>query len=673
MAFNQIFKYFSVTVTLLALTLGVVARFYGIGTSPLAIDEYYIAQAVKNILSHGLPSFMCGGFYTRGLVLQYTAAALTIFGADIEEALRLVAVLFNLLAVPAIVLLSRRMGSLYLAAGAVLLFALSIWEIEYARFGRMYAPFQAAFLWYCVALSYAYLGSMRAFVLSLLLGTMSVLIYEGAIFLLVLSFVPLVAGRIRGLGAWVAAATTTLFGFSFIDYDFGALGARQTLPAALRTDSAGYWSLPIDYPPTLDILGGGGPMVILGTAVTIGLVGFILYREFRRDKSRTEELTWMGSAWLVFIVILAGLGLFGSILALSLVGMIWGWFRIQELDRQALSVTLVTIIVAGIIWTAVSLAESSGSTVSRLVSTVKLLFLYPDIYSEVIYRWIRSLPVFSLIAVSSISAAMTIIMHHRHKSVVEDKLYLFFTGLTLLLVYAVAILPQMYSTIRYTYFLHPLVIILTIQAWSIIGRHFLQRALPEYTEGVIIGVMTALVLVTSTDYSLGHIRNITRPDVMYRLNMNKWQVDRVYRRWDYRSPAVYVNTHATTGDIVLTTSQSVPFYLDRLTHFYANSDGREFNNIAICEGEQERWSGATLVYTPSSLDSLLKTRGTRRVWAILRAADRKEASPEERALVSTYKNDQVFASQDGRLIVLRIDADSTSPAAMQNQTAEDLN
>ena len=33
---------------------------------------------------------------------------------------------------------------------AVAVLALSVWEIEIGRFGRMYAPFQALFAWYIV-------------------------------------------------------------------------------------------------------------------------------------------------------------------------------------------------------------------------------------------------------------------------------------------------------------------------------------------------------------------------------------------------------------------------------------------------------------------------------------------------------------------------------------------
>ena len=43
--------------------VGVLVRFRGLGTWPLAVDEYYLAQSVQNILRVGLPEYPCGGRY----------------------------------------------------------------------------------------------------------------------------------------------------------------------------------------------------------------------------------------------------------------------------------------------------------------------------------------------------------------------------------------------------------------------------------------------------------------------------------------------------------------------------------------------------------------------------------------------------------------------------------
>ena len=65
---------------------GTLARFWGLGRWPLAIDEYYFAQSVQNLLHFGIPKFPCGGLYVRGLVLQYASAALQWVGLSAELA-----------------------------------------------------------------------------------------------------------------------------------------------------------------------------------------------------------------------------------------------------------------------------------------------------------------------------------------------------------------------------------------------------------------------------------------------------------------------------------------------------------------------------------------------------------------------------------------------------------
>ena len=139
-----------------AIAVGLYARLYALGESPLAIDEYYLAQSIRNILETGFPRFDCGGYYVRGLIQQYSTAVLNIVGIDMHVALRTITVLANIAAIPAVYLLGKRIGGFNAAVCACILFALSVWEIEIARFGRMYAPFQAIFVWYCVALCRAY-------------------------------------------------------------------------------------------------------------------------------------------------------------------------------------------------------------------------------------------------------------------------------------------------------------------------------------------------------------------------------------------------------------------------------------------------------------------------------------------------------------------------------------
>ncbi len=71
---------------LAAIAIGVYSRFSGLGVWPLTTDEYFIVRSVDNILQHGIPEFNCGGYYMRGLTLQYLIASLLALGTQPEFA-----------------------------------------------------------------------------------------------------------------------------------------------------------------------------------------------------------------------------------------------------------------------------------------------------------------------------------------------------------------------------------------------------------------------------------------------------------------------------------------------------------------------------------------------------------------------------------------------------------
>jgi len=189
-------EYFSVlchSIMFLAIAIGIYVRIKGLGKWPLAVDEYYIAKSVKNILIHGLPQFECGGYYVRGLLYQYVAAPFLFFCSNDEFYLRIIPVFFNILAIPPIYWLGKRLSGSTVACIAVALFSLSLWEIEFARFGRMYAPFQTIFLWYILFLYRVIVDQSEKYENWLhVLSFVAIFLYEASIFLLLLNFLPLI-------------------------------------------------------------------------------------------------------------------------------------------------------------------------------------------------------------------------------------------------------------------------------------------------------------------------------------------------------------------------------------------------------------------------------------------------------------------------------------------------
>src|ERR1700722_14340395 len=121
-------------VAAMAALAGLWFRFRGLSFAPFSVDEYYLARSIDGVVHTGLPRFVCGGFYMRGLVLQYGAAALQLAGASAEFAPRVVCAISSVIALPAVYLLGRRLQGPLLALLAFTVCALSVWEIEMARF-----------------------------------------------------------------------------------------------------------------------------------------------------------------------------------------------------------------------------------------------------------------------------------------------------------------------------------------------------------------------------------------------------------------------------------------------------------------------------------------------------------------------------------------------------------
>ena len=174
-----------------AICLGVYGRLKGLGFAPVSPDEYYLARGVDGILKYGLPAFDCGGYYQRGLGMQYLIAGLRWAGLSIELASRIVCAVSSIALFPAVYLLGQRLVSRNLALIVVAVVALSIWQIELARFGRMYAPFHAIFTWYLVFfLRYVVDRDTRAMVPMMALTFVGAFVWEGSVFLALANFFP---------------------------------------------------------------------------------------------------------------------------------------------------------------------------------------------------------------------------------------------------------------------------------------------------------------------------------------------------------------------------------------------------------------------------------------------------------------------------------------------------
>ncbi|MGD2068883.1 MAG: glycosyltransferase family 39 protein, partial [Gemmatimonadota bacterium] len=527
---------------LVAVLAGLFGRLYGLGGRPLAVDEYYFLSSIQAILQHGLPLLPGGGYYTRGVLLQYITAPFVMVLDDPELALRLPAVLFGLGTVLVAWFYGRRVmgpGPALLLCGLLLV---SSWEIEFSRFGRMYAGFQFFALAFVASL-HAALEEARGWrlVAPPLLLAGALLSHELAIFMVPLVFLPLVVPGWKRFprrgSAWLyglLSLAVTVPGIWFWRTDFRHWGVRARFPdgylptgggSALTLPSYPFWSVADD--PLLDLV----------TALAVILLAGALAAVVGRSRGRSAGL-WAVAGALLASAILHQLAV-TSVCLLLLVGW-FGYFRGRERDGFVTVATLAGVLAAGAwaVWTGWLtfvvgdrgwIAEiGAGSFRSAFFKT----FAWPDPYPVFFESWRADLPLLGTVILAAIVVQVVTKLRRPPVELASNPgwvLVYFFLAL--------GVTDPFFSTTRYTHFLYP--IGLTVLVLSSVemarlaaSRWRLGRRLGPGT--VATGVV-ALIFAASADFNPAHIARVGTPDVAFRQGAFQRFEELWYARRDYAS------------------------------------------------------------------------------------------------------------------------------------------
>ncbi|MDW7711868.1 MAG: hypothetical protein SCH98_15495 [Deferrisomatales bacterium] len=645
---------------------GVYFRFKGLGTSPFAIDEYYLATSVKKILAHGLPRFECGGFYTRGILLQYLAAPLFLSGMSHELAFRLITVLSNLAAMPAVFLLGRHLAGAVAGCIALLLFSLALWEVEFARFARMYAPFGTLFLWHLYFLyRRVILGDTRASKWMYLLALVSVVVSEFAIFLVLLSFLPLfLRGSRPAVKEGAVPAVLLLLTYRYQSTNFRRLGAGDYLPPDLvpSTGSSGI-ALPVHLPPLLlPQLGGSLPWLLAFLVpLLLALVAAGLWLRWSlgaEETARRLPLAALPIALLGMALLNAYGLLFFSVLLLVLLSGLARRDTLESLPRLPALATGVSLLACLLFWGAFAAATDASSAVLgnatgvRWKDAVLALFQYPDVYKEVVLQWMRAMPLQTVLMAIVVAGGA---WAARRGETSADRGYLLFAAAVVGLCVLVAVLRAPYSTSRYTYFLYPVVLLLVAVSMTRLGNRLSRKAWVGAAAAV---GLTAGFMLVSEDFEARHLTQIDSERVTYRMGYSRGKTDQYYTRRDFRGPAQYVNANRRAGDAVVVTDYGVPYYLERLDYLYMG--GRRYFGIAGCAGTKDIWEGASLLRTKDELFQVLQGAGGT-VWLIAKSDRSRNQSEGERAASAHLGTYRVYRSVDEHLDVYRLSPEGSSP------------
>lgn len=643
----------AVVAVVLATLFGLYARFRGIGTWPLADDEYHTTESVGNILKHGLPAFECGGYYVRGILYQYLLALLSFLpGTEQVTLFRSVTVLSNLLCLPPLYLMARRLGGSYVAMGAIVLFMLSVWEVEYARYIRMYAPFQAVFVWYLYFLFRILVDKDNScFKWIYLLSIVSIFIYEAGIFLVLLNFFPVLSGKARMsvqrvlLPVIILASAYYLLTFNFMfDWadDYLSLGlAPRPMP---DVNTLGHLVIPNAFlyalNDTPDWYGGFSLLLVALAGILYLLV-------------RSRETHYSYKLIFTFWILLAVTNQYSLIIYSLAVFWLIGWLGLNDIRGRDLMYLVVALLVTAAFWLIYALNTSAwhalfAAGVEDPLWKMLVMFLkYPNLLDKIFRPWMGGIPVTT--SLSAILIVAGVMVSGKDADPAARQYFRVLAALAIILGVLVGLTLQPYNNSRYTFFMYPLIILLVLYSISRIMNLLVSG---KKARTWLFLLMTGSFVALADDYDFRHLAMVDSADINYRTVYNTQKTFHLFNRMDFRTPAEYVNERKGPDDIVIASVRPAHHYLDRLDYFYVDSRNRELPGIVACGGEKEIWTNARLLYNEEMLTSVIDDSG-RQVWLIIRSNEYPYIWKGEKLVGDTYSGMLVYKSIDDAVAVYR--------------------
>lgn len=657
-------------VMLFFVVAGLYFRLKGLGKWSFTNDEYYLAQSVRHIFETGLPGFKCGGYYVRGLLYQYFIAPFIAMEFNPEWSFRLVPFLSHVIALPGLYKLSTKVSGRFVALLMVAVYSLSTLEIEFSRYARMYMPFQALFIWYSYFLYKAIIDKdSRAYPWMFALSFVSPLIFEGGIFLAILNFLPFIKAERINLKFLGISVLIFLFTFFFLSFDFRHFphGFSSNWPSDIPMPSNGggraiykvylllieflknpVWILPFLLPFFLSVRGA---VQIIGNA----------------------EFTLITRLSLILCLLFSVGNLFSLVGLVILVLLLLDLIEAGRLKADLLKTLVLPISGNFIFWVIYGLANlgeygplallSSGGHVESLIAVFfnkvpaelqlvsNLLNLFMVLFYGigllgVFYGWLK---VYPLIILTS-SAIMLINLYFliaKANQRYEGLRFLFAVLISNIVMVGVLSIG---TGTRYTFFLYPVFLLLTIVSIKQLSEKFLRRGFEAKIATLCIFIS---IFMISKDFSLNHMLNIDSAKINFRQDYNKLFTSHYIMRRDYKGMAEFIEANAKDGDIVISAHQTVDYYTNKLDYILFGWNENNFGHYTACRGKKDRWTNADLIYdVPYLFNMVDKAKST--TWIMINI---KSLRSDEKQVFERYKDHLYFEAQDGILAILRIRKD----------------
>jgi hypothetical protein len=599
-------------VGLVALALGLFARFKSLGAASLSVDEYYIVQSVRNVLRTGWPEFDCGGWYQRGLLLQYLSAGLQFFGVSETLAPRAIAAVSSVLALPAVYAIGRRAYSPAVGLIAVTLLLFSVWEVEVARFGRMYTPFQAITAWYAFYfLRYTVDRRASALAPMVLLSVLGILMWEGGVLLAAANFIPmfLIKERIRLSPAFAAKVIgfglLVALGFLLATTDL-RVTSPDMLPASYTGETfddgmggVGLLDLAPNYLPTIF----AHPLWLVLGVIPLAVVALALREVF---VFRSRPLAVLG---LVLALVAAICGQFlavAFILVLLVVFRFLDWREILGPSMRRFQLTLLgcaAFWAAFVAWVFEWQEIDAGSFVRGATLFGYQFARIPYLANVAAWPWARAVPTLAFVMMIGLVAAVVHVTRARAAEALSAERALLALVLCLLVAACMSHPPRLET--RYTFFLYPLVIALAVGVlWSFVAARLQRRGLAN----AVAGALAFGIFVPTEDFDVHHLLHIDDPHIYADISPNL--AAHYVPHGDALALVRWLEAHVVPGrDVVIAGTPVVDFYYPNVAYFFYDPRDPMFRQSSCRRGTLERWSNKPLLDTAEAVKAAVPAQG----------------------------------------------------------------
>jgi 4-amino-4-deoxy-L-arabinose transferase-like glycosyltransferase len=579
----------------------------GLGKWGLSIDEYYFSQSVTFILDHGLPRFPDGGYYVRGIGLQYLTTIPMLLLDHRELAARLLPLVFGILSIPMFYLLSRKFLPPVFAAACSLLLLFSSWHIEFSRFARMYAPFQF-FLFLFIYFLYAgyYENREKAKTGTWIVAFLSILFYEGSIFLPVFLFCVIVTReqgdskeKMLQVGGVVLLVAVNYIAYGF---PYHRIGVFDRLPAeAARYSYQSKGNSPIDLPDiTLFFDLWKSPVHYVPYTVLFIIGGIILLTWIAK-----QETSKMNIFVLAILLLFALFHQFGLVILTSSIYIILrknfiSWH--SSAYRGAGYFFLAFLI----FWIGI------GYRTGHLEKIKGYLVGYPAFKYKIYMPFADAVPIWGLILAIALVCSLARNMLSRNSRIIAPISAIVVLSFTLV---AVLHTPVYIHTTRYCFSFFPLMFIVgmfELESFKLPGT--ISQSHPNW-KYALLAIPVSFMVVTE-DYHIRHILDASSKETNFRMGKYSRYAGHWYRRADTRTPTVFVDNIYKKGDVVVLDNPPMSLYLSKPFINYINISDVRIPYESRKGGTSEMWTGKPLIYKEEQLAEAIPESPDNALWLV---------------------------------------------------------